>query len=500
MSEKSAYKEIFKYTFLFSFVKVFQILLGIVRNKVVAILLGAEGIGIIGILSNSISLLQTGAGLGVSQSAVRDISEANGCGNRTRFSKIIALTNRVIIFTFLLGCLVTIIISPLLSKWTFGDYNYTYAYLLLSFVVGLNIFTEGQFAILKGMRQLNALAKASIIGSIVAVITSVPLYYFFGKTGIIPSLIISAIAGVFFSNHFVRKITYDKTKISIKEICNLATPMVKMGVALMFVGFLGLLFDLIVASYIRSHGGLEEVGYYRAGTTIITSYFGIILTAMTTDYYPRISAVYNINARLKEEVNRQSEVGLILIFPIAVLFVFLSQYFIQILYSKEFIQSTDYTDYAIFGTIFIICSNNMGMILLAKQESKIFILYSLVFQAVFIVIHITSYNILGLFGLGISYTFNIILQFVVLAFINKYKYNIIFEKRLYRQLIIVLTTVLITIILRKIDNIIIKYLLGAIIFIFSCLYSYKSMKKLININLWDFLKNKINDSKNKKNN
>jgi O-antigen/teichoic acid export membrane protein len=142
----------------------------------------------------------------------------------------------------------------------------------------------------------------------------------------------------------------------------------------------------------------------------------------------------------------------------------------------------------------------MGMILLAKQESKIFILYSLVFQAVFIVIHITSYNILGLFGLGISYTFNIILQFVVLAFINKYKYNIIFEKRLYRQLIIVLTTVLITIILRKIDNIIIKYLLGAIIFIFSCLYSYKSMKKLININLWDFLKNKINDSKNKKNN
>ena len=204
MAEQSSYKGIFKSTFLFSFVRVFQILLGIVRNKVIAVLLGAEGVGIIGILSNSANLLQSGAGLGISQSAVRDISEANGCGNKTRFSRIISLTNRVILFTCLLGCLVTIVLSPLLSKWTFGDKSYTLAYIWMALVVGLNILTEGQLAILKGMRQLRALAKASMIGSVVGLVTAVPLYYFFGKAGIVPSLIVTAVSAVFFCRMYAR--------------------------------------------------------------------------------------------------------------------------------------------------------------------------------------------------------------------------------------------------------------------------------------------------------
>ena len=388
MSEKSSYKEIYKTTFLFSFVRIFQIFIGIVKNKVLAVLLGAEGVGIIGILSNAISLLQTGAGLGIAQSAVRDVSEANGPDNKTRFSRIISLTNRVILFTCLLGCLVTIVLAPVLSKWTFGDNSYTIAYLWLASVVGLTILSEGQFAILKGMRQLRALAKASMIGSIVGLVTSVPLYYFFGKSGIVPSLIISAISAVFFSNYFVGKIKYEKTNLSLNEIYHEASPMVKMGVALMFVDFLYLLFDLIMSSYMRSHGGIEIVGFYRAGTTIVSSYFGIVLTAMTTDYYPRISAVHLDNTKLEEELNRQSEVGLILIFPIAVLFVFLSPFIIQILYSKEFIQSILYTDYAILATILVVCSNNMGMILLAKQAAKIFTVYSLAHRLLFLPIYI----------------------------------------------------------------------------------------------------------------
>ena len=49
MSEKtSSYSGIFKSTFLFGFVQVVRILVGVIKNKVVAILLGAEGMGIYG--------------------------------------------------------------------------------------------------------------------------------------------------------------------------------------------------------------------------------------------------------------------------------------------------------------------------------------------------------------------------------------------------------------------------------------------------------------------
>lgn len=488
MVEQSTYKEILKSTFLFSFVRVFQILIGIIRSKVVAVLLGAEGIGVIGILTNAISLLQTGSGLGISQSAVRDISEANRIGNKTRFSRIISLTNNIILFTCLLGCLVTIILSEFLSVWTFGDKSYSHAYMWLALVVGLNILSEGQLAILKGMRQLRALAKASMIGSIVGLITSVPLYFFYGKSGIVPSLIISAISSVFFSYYYVSKIKQERKKLTLKEISKEASPMIKMGVALMFVGFLSLIFDLIVVSYIRSISGLEVVGYYRAGTTIISSYFGIVLTAMTTDYYPRISAVNRDNEKLQEELNRQTEVGLILIFPIAVLFVFLSPVIIQILYTKKFLQTIAYTDFAILGTIIIICSNNLGMILLAKQEAKIFTLYSILHRLLFIPIYLILYQLNGLTGLGISFLLDVIVQFFFYTIIIRYRYKIQIKKKNSILLYGILLITLLTIYIRSIEANSLRYILGAIIFLFSIFLTTHFLKNKLNMNIFEYIK------------
>ena len=80
----NSYKWIFKSTTLFGFVQLFRILVGVVKNKFVAIFLGSEGMGLLGIYSTSISFLQQGAGLGLSQSGVRDIAEANA-KNHGRF-------------------------------------------------------------------------------------------------------------------------------------------------------------------------------------------------------------------------------------------------------------------------------------------------------------------------------------------------------------------------------------------------------------------------------
>ena len=164
MDENSSYKNIFKTTFLFGFVQVFNIVVKVILNKVVAVLLGAEGLGIIGIYNIVSKMIVTGAGLGINQSSVRDISEANAEGNTERFSRTISLVNKIIIFTSLLGIVVTLVLSPFLSKWTFGNNEYTIGFLWLSLVVGINILSEGQLAILKGMRQLRALAKASMYG------------------------------------------------------------------------------------------------------------------------------------------------------------------------------------------------------------------------------------------------------------------------------------------------------------------------------------------------
>lgn len=479
----TSYSTIFKTTFLFGFVQVFNIVVKVVINKIVAIFLGTTGMGVIGLYNNSIHLLKTGAGLGISQSSVRDVSAAYASGNKQHLSRIISLTNSVIYFTSLLGVFLTIVLSPLLSRWSFGDNSHTVAYIWLSFVVGLNILSEGQLAVLKGVRHLNSLAKASIYGSIVGLVSAVPFYFFFREKGIVPSLFVTAFAALFFSNKFVSDVKYDRVKLSIRELFKESSSMVKMGFSLMIVSFIAGLFDLAISAYISNTGSLSEVGIFSAGATIVTSYFGVIITSMSTDYYPRISAVHTDNNSLQDELNKQSETGLIITFPLVVGFVFLSSLFIRFLYSEDFVSANEYTDYAMIGTVIIIVSNCMGMILLAKQASKIYLTSIIIQRLIILGVYLLFYNHWGIKGLGFAYIIRGLLDFVVTGIILWHYYSIRLDKRILMLLFLVLSVTLLMIFVRSVHSILLKYSLGIIAIMCSSLYALYYMKKNMNIDV-----------------
>lgn len=491
MSENSSYKSIFKSTFLFGVVQVFNIVVKVATNKAVALFLGAEGMGIIGLLNSALGMLQTGAGLGISQSTVRDISEANGSEDEKKISRIISLTNKVIIFASILGIIITIILSPFLSKWSFGNNDFIISFVWLSIVVGLNILSEGQLAILKGMRQLKALAKASMIGSVVGLITAVPFYYFFGKGGIVPSLIITALSALFFSNYFVRRIKYKLVKLTWREIYKESSPIVKMGSALMFTTFIGTLASLIISSYIRQKAGLEDVGFYTAGTMIMSGYFGIIITALLTDYYPRIAAVHNDNSALQDELNKQSLVSLIIICPIIVLFLFLLPFFVTILYSKDFFPIIDFVRIGIFGTLITIVSNQVDLILVAKFNIKIFTIISVIYRLIQVLISIVLYKYWGLLGMGITLMLLGIVHFVIMTVTMKYLYNIYLNRMFVKVAIFVLIITIGAIVSSDIANVYVKYLAGSLLVIISSLFSLYITKKHLNVDIVNYLKMKI---------
>lgn len=491
MSDHKQYFSIFKSTFLFSIVQVIRILVNVIKNKIVAVLLGPEGVGIMGIMQNTINLIKTGAGLGISQSAVRDVSEANGTDDKIKLSRVISLTQKIVLYTSSLGFLVTIVLSPLLSKWGFGDTLHTLSFIFLGIAIFFEIFVENQLAILKGMRQLRSLAKASIWGVITGLIVGVPLFFLMGKDGIVPSFIATSFVVYLITKFYVSKINYKRVKLSVKDTFSESTSMLKMGVALMLVAFIGTLYSFIISAYLRAQGGLSIVGLYQAGVTIVTSYIGVVITAMSTDYYPRISAVNKDNTKLTEEVNSQSEVGLLMCFPIVVVFVFLSPFFINILYSSEFSDVLLYTDYAIIGSIITICSNCMGMILLAKQASRLFLVSVISQRVICLFVFILLYNKFGLLGLGFSEIFVGLLHIILMSLIMGLKYSIKYSKRIIFQLMIVIFFVLLSKYIRGFDNLILRYSFGLIIIVCVCIYSLEYSKRYMNIDFILLLRNKF---------
>lgn len=85
MEKQNSYSHILKYTSLFGGVQVLSILVGLVRNKLVALILGPMGMGLLALFSSTIKLVGDSTNLGLSISAVRNMSGAYDCGDMSTF-------------------------------------------------------------------------------------------------------------------------------------------------------------------------------------------------------------------------------------------------------------------------------------------------------------------------------------------------------------------------------------------------------------------------------
>ena len=189
----SSYLHILKYTALFGSVQGLSILAGIARNKLVAIILGPSGMGLLSLFNSSTKLISDSTNFGISMSAVKNISLAYDEGNEVLMAHQIKIIRSWSLATAVLGMMVCMLLSPLLNKWSFSWGNHTLHYILLSPVVALSAITGGEAAILKGLRRLRSLAVISLLNVVLALVITTPLYYVMGETGIVPSLVIIAL-------------------------------------------------------------------------------------------------------------------------------------------------------------------------------------------------------------------------------------------------------------------------------------------------------------------
>lgn len=417
-----SYSHVLKYTGLFGGVQGMNILVGLIRNKLVAMILGPAGMGLISLFNSTINLLSNSTNLGISMSAVKNISEIYDSGKEEELHRIIRMIRSWSLLTALLGMLVCIVLSPLLSEWTFGWGNHTLHFVLLSPVVAIMAITGGEMAILKGTRQLRSLASVSVYNVVFALFTSVPLYYFFGEAAIVPSLVVMALVQMALTiNHSYRmfplRISHEK------EVLAEGMSMVKLGIAFVVAGILGSGAEFLIRSYLSYTSSLATVGLYTAGYMMAITYSGMVFSAMETDFFPRLSACNGFTTSTNTIVNRQIEVSLLLIAPLLVFFTISLPVLMPLLYSGKFTPVIGMMQVMVFAMYFRALKLPMAYMPLAKGDSRSYLLLEAIYDIVLVVAVILAFNKWGLLGCGIAITATGILDFVIILLYMTYKYQ-----------------------------------------------------------------------------
>lgn len=400
---------------IFGSVEALGMLCSVVRTKLVALWLGSAGIGLLGLFNTVIELLGSASQLGVRTSAVRHIAATTD----SRRQQVIRLVMSYGRYLALAGVLLTIILSPLLSYITFGNDSQTYSFMMLAAAVGCNTLIATRSAVLQGSGQLKVLAQASIIATITSLVFAIPCIYFLRMNGIIPLLLtynvvtlaVYIVFGKTPNKGELVKLPYDESRAMVKS-------MLKLGIYLSLSGASGWLASYVIMSFLHSTGGESIMGLYQSGYTISTKYIGVVFTALSLEYFPRLTAAFEGGLKRGSTMLRhETLLSIAVITAVSALMIPGAPLLLKLLYNDSFLEIVPMIVLATPGIILKAVSWTMGYVILAKGRGKLYLISEITSCIVCIATTCISYSMFDIPGLGIAFSLWYLIYTMVLWYI-----------------------------------------------------------------------------------
>lgn len=481
-ADRNSYSSIIKAISLFGGVKIFQILITIIRSKIIAVLIGPAGMGIENLLTSTTAIVSSITGCGLEISAVRDISKAHTSNDDTKINKTISVLKKIVWLTGILGTIITFILSTYLSELAFGNKLYSDSFKIISVILLFNQLNIGQTVLLQGTFHYKYLAKASFFGNIMALLLTVPLYYLWGTKGIVPAIIISSVITLFFSWIYSKRVTSKNVNLSLSESFAEGREMIVLGFVLAIAGLVSQLSSYLMNIVLSHLGSVADVGIYTAGYKIANTYVFLILSSMSIDYVPRLSAVSTNNNLLSEIINKQAILLITFITPLIIIFVVLIKELIILLYSKDFLPVIGMVEWFMFGMLFRALSWTLSYSFIARGDAKVFFLNELFISIISLCLNIIGYIWMGFTGLGLSFIVTYLLYIFQLIYLSKKRFRFQFSSEFYRiffpQLLLCILCITITKFLGYSKY---RYIIGSFMFCISIFMTYKILDKRIGI-------------------
>jgi len=418
--EASSQRQILRSSFLIGGSSLINVLVGLLRIKVVAILLGPSGVGLLGILNNTMSVGAAISGLGVNSAATRQVAEANSAGNMQALAEVRRVLLIASIGLAFIGGFLFWFLRNDISKTVLDNEEYNWAVGWLAFGLIFTVISAGFKSLLTGMRMVPELAKVTILSALISTVVGGGGVYFFGDYGIVILVIAAPLSVLVMSFYYMSLIDHARVEfLSFKGLRYQWGKLFKLGLAFMVAGLAGTLGDLVVKSLVQKSLGMEGLGYFQASWIISMTYVGFVLAAMGTDYYPQLSSCIRDKNKAESLVNDQSEIAILLAGPIILMMLSLAPWIIQLLYSKEFFLAAPLLKLLIFGDVLRVISWPLGFVVIASGKGKLFV-FSEVFVTVVFVLAVWFFvDRGGLEAIGFAFILKYIVYVPVVYFMAK---------------------------------------------------------------------------------
>lgn len=396
--------QVLRNTLLLSLGSIATVFTGIVSAKVFAILLGPTGVGYISLLENVVGLATLVAAMGIGVGLVREGAEAVAEGN---FASMDVLRRSAWLSTSALSLamfLVLVLLRDPIARIALGAQDRSDVVIVLGLTAVLALATGIYSATLNAYQRVGVLATSRAGAALAGTAVMLAFVWRWHHDGIVPGLLVGS--GVtwaitaYLARREVGAVAWGRPTRS-----DLATSLtfVRFGFPYTMSMLAGYGSQLVLPILVLHASGAKSVGIYQAAAAISIGYLSFVLTAMSQDYFPRLSSASARVDLLVGLVNRQQRVVMLLGTPIILITLAIVPYLVPLIYSSQFQAATTILEWQLIGDVFKLISWTMSFVILIRSSSLTYFMTEAFAGISLVAASWAGMHLFGLQGIGIAF-------------------------------------------------------------------------------------------------
>jgi len=388
-----------------------KILVGFCLLKLIAVYMGADGLGKLGHFMSLVSIAVLLAGGGISHGVIKYVAEFKE--SHFKMYKLFSTS----IFYALGFCLVAfvflLVFSEKISTLIFGrreDFWIVIVLAFAQFVFAFNILFSGFF---NGLGKLKVNASVQVISNILVLPIIWWLISAWGVSGAAMAMVSLFTMPALISLFFLRRMSIFRMVKWQKFDITLGRNFSRFGLMLLVSALMFPVVEIIIRESLITQVGYAQAGIWQGSIKLSSAYIGFFSVFLASYYMPLVSSTQD-KAAVKAQVVKFLLLVMAAFLAGGSVLYFGRSFFIPALLSSEFHELEGYIIYQLIGDFFKVSAYVVGFVAVAKAATKLYILAEVLQALLFIGLTFTvGREVGGVHGVIYAYMLAYIIYFMI---------------------------------------------------------------------------------------
>lgn len=414
--------KLIKTSFFSGIITLIRISSGFISSKVIAIYTGTSGVALIGAFSNFISIVLTFANGAINTGVIKYTAEYGE--DKDKLKSLFSTSLKISLYCSATVGVLLLFLASFFSNLVFVSERYSNLIRVFGITIILYSLNSLLIAILNGKKQIKVYTIVNTLGSIVSLLFTLILVYFFKLDGALYALVLSQSIVFFVTVFMITKsdwfnVNYFKNRFDVDVFKKLSHFSLMAIVTALTVP----VSQIVLRNMLIGCLGIDSAGIWQGMMRISDGYLMLITSSLATYYLPKLASLHT-NKELRAEIIHGYKIILPAVFFSCTVIYFLRFFIIKVLYTSDFSSMSDLFFYQLLGDFFKMGSWILGYLLLAKSMTKLFIITEILFSLLYITLGFVCVEYFGLVGVTIAFAINYFFYLICMI--------IIFRKLLFK--------------------------------------------------------------------